>query len=77
MYLFLAFLYIDFYSKLPQKLLNLFESWLHIPGSNILSFMQKDKKYCKDWIYYIAGNEKIKKFNSSPCKIIKDLQTLI
>jgi serine/threonine protein kinase len=76
MYLFLAFLYIDFHSKLPQTLLNLFESWLCIPGSNILSFMQKDKKHCKDWIYYIAGNEKIKQFNSSPCRIIKDLQTI-
>lgn len=77
MYLFLAFLYIDFHSKLPQKLLKLFESWLHIPGSNIIGFMQKDKKYCKDWIYYIAGNENIKKFNCSPCKIVKDLQTPI
>jgi serine/threonine protein kinase len=76
MYLFLAFLYIDFHSKLPQTLLNLFESWLHIPGSNMLGFMQKDKKHCKDWIYYIAGNENIKKFNSSPCKIIKDLKTI-
>lgn len=76
MYLFLAFLYIDFHSKLPQKLLKLFESWLNVPGSNIIGFMQKDKKHCKDWIYYIAGNEHIKKFNSSPCRIVKDLQEL-
>jgi serine/threonine protein kinase len=76
LYLFLAFLYIDFNTKLPQKLLTLFESWLHIPGSNMIGFMKKDKKHCKDWIYFIAGNENIKKFNSSPCKIIKDLQTL-
>jgi serine/threonine protein kinase len=73
MYLFLAFLYIDFYSKLPQKLLTLFESWLNIPGSNILGFMKKDKETTKKWIYFIAGNENIKKFNSSPCKIVKDL----
>lgn len=76
MYLFLAFLYIDFHSKLPQKLMQLFESWLHIPGSNILGFMQKDKKNCKDWIYYIAGNENIKQFNCPPCRIIKDLQVI-
>lgn len=76
MYLFLAFLYIDFHSKLPETLLNLFESWLNVPGSNIIGFMQKDKKLCRDWIYYIAGNEKIKQFNSSPSKIIKDLQSI-
>lgn len=77
MYLFLAFLYIDFYSKLPQKLLKLFESWISIPGSNIIGFMQKDKKNSKDWIYYIAGNENIKQFNSSPYRVVKDLQGLI
>lgn len=76
MYLFLAFLYIDFYTKLPQKLLNLFESWLNIPGSNILGFMKKDKETTKKWIYFIAGNENIKKFNSSPCRIVKDLNLL-
>lgn len=77
MYLFLAFLYIDFHSKLPSKLLNLFESWLNVPGSNIMSFMRKDKETTKKWIYFIAGNENIKKFNSSPYKIVKDLQGLI
>lgn len=77
MYLFLAFLYIDFYTKLPSKLLSLFESWLHIPGADIIKFMKKDKKHCKDWIYYIAGNENIKQFNSSPYRIVKDLQNLI
>lgn len=77
MYLFLAFLYIDFHSKLPLKLLQLFESWLNVPGSNIIGFMQKDKKNSKDWIYYIAGNEHIKQFNSSPCRIVKDLEALI
>ena len=77
MYLFLAFLYIDFYSKLPQKLMDLFESWLNIPGSNIIGFMKKDKKLSKEWIYFIAGNENIKKFNSSPCRVVKDLQSFI
>jgi serine/threonine protein kinase len=77
MYLFLAFLYIDFYEKMPSKLLLLFESWLNIPGSNICNFMKKNKEYAKKWIYFMAGNEKIKKFNSSPCRIVKDLQTLI
>lgn len=74
-YLFLAFLYIDFYKKLPQKLLELFESWLNVPGSNICWFLRKDKDTAKNWIYFVAGNENIKKFNSTPCRIIKDLQS--
>jgi serine/threonine protein kinase len=77
MYLFLAFLYVDFCDKLPQTLLNLFESWLHIPGSNIIGFLRKNKELSKKWIYFMAGNESIKQFNSSPCKIVKDLQSLI
>ena len=76
MYLFLAFLYVDFSEKLPQKLLTLFESWLHIPGSNIVGFLRKNKEISKKWIYFMAGNEKIKRFNSSPYKIVKDLQTI-
>ena len=76
MYLFLAFLYIDFHSKLPEKLLKLFESWLNVPGSNIIGFMKKDKEISKKWIYFITGNEKIKQFNSSPYRIVKDLHSL-
>lgn len=77
MYLFLAFLYIDFYTRLPIKLIDLFESWLHIPGSNLFTFIQKDKDNAKKWLYFIAGNNKIFKFNSCPIKIIKDLQNLV
>jgi serine/threonine protein kinase len=77
MYLFIAFLYIDFFNKFPQKLLGLFESWLHIPGSNIIGFIRKNKECSKKWIYFMAGNEKIKSFNSSPCRIVKDLQKLL
>jgi serine/threonine protein kinase len=76
LYLFLAFLYVDFHTKLPQTLLNLFESWLTIPGSNILSFIRKDKERAKKWIYFIAGNESIKRFNSSAARIVKDIQAL-
>ena len=77
MYLFLAFLYIDFHQKLPSKLLTLFESWLHIPGSNLCSFMRKDKENSKKWLYFMAGNENIRRFNSCPKRVVKDLQALI
>jgi serine/threonine protein kinase len=77
MYLFLAFMYVDFYDKFSQTLLNLFENWLHIPGSNIVGFLRRNKELSKKWIYFMAGNENIKQFNSSPSKIVKDLQTFI
>ena len=77
MYLFLALTYVDFYSKLSVKLLKLFESWLNIPGSNITTFMKKDKEHSKKWLYFIAGNEHIKQFNSTPYNIVKGLQSII
>lgn len=77
MYLFLAFLYIDYHNKLPYNLIKLFESWLHIPGSNLIQFMKKDKDYSKKWLYFIAGNDNIKQFNCCPQKIITDLQAFI
>ena len=77
MYLFLAFLYIDYYNKLPSKLISLFESWLNIPETNICKFMRKDKENSKKWIYFMTGTEKIKQFNSCPSKIIKDLQAYL
>jgi serine/threonine protein kinase len=77
MYLFLAFLYIECYTKLPLKLLGLFESWLEINGNNICNFMKKDKESAKEWIYWMTGNEKIKSFKTCPCKIVSDLQNLI
>lgn len=74
MFLFLALLYTDFYDKLPSKLLALFETWL--PGANICGFMRKDKESAKKWIYFMAGNEKIRRFNCCPCRIVRDLQRL-
>ena len=74
MYLFIALLYIDYHDVLPCKLVALFESWLDVPGSNLCSFMRKDKKNSKQWLYFIVGNEKIKAFKSCPVRIIHDLQ---
>jgi hypothetical protein len=77
MYLFIAFLYIDYYKKLLPKLLELFESWLDISSSNLCTFMRIDKENSKKWLYFMTGNEQIKKFNPCPCKIVKDLQSFI
>lgn len=74
MFLFLAFLYIEYCSVLPPKLVALFESWLDVPGSNLCRFMRKDKENCKDWIYYLAGDKRVLSFPSKPVKIVRDLQ---
>jgi serine/threonine protein kinase len=77
LYLFLAFLYIEYHTKLPLKLLALFESWLEISGNTICKFMRKDKKNAEEWIYWMTGNEKIKSFKTCPHKIVSDLQSFI
>ncbi len=76
MYLFLAFLYIDYHHKLSTNILKIFESWLRISNSNIISLMKKDKSHSKNMIYFIVGNDKIKQFNCCPQKIMKDLLSL-
>ena len=48
-----------------------------MPGSNITTFMKKDKEHSKKWLYFIAGNEHIKQFNSTPYNIVKGLQSII
>lgn len=79
LYLFLALLYIDYHHKLSNTLKFLFESWLEVPDSNtnICSFMRKDKDNSKIWLYYLTGNEQIKKFKSCPLRILHDLQSFI
>jgi hypothetical protein len=76
-YLFLAFLYIDYYDYLDTDIRHLLERWLEIPGSNICHFMRRGKEYAKQWIYFLTGSEAIKKFNSRPIQIIRDLQQFL
>ncbi len=76
MYLFLAILYIDYHHKLSTNILKIFESWLRISNSNIISLMKKDKTHSKKMIYFIVGNDKLKQFNCCPQKIMKDLLSL-
>jgi serine/threonine protein kinase len=76
MFLFLAFLYLDYHQDLPEKLLRLFEHWLDVPGSNLCRFMRKDKERSKIWLHFVSGNENIKCFNCHSAKIVQDLQSL-
>jgi diacylglycerol kinase family enzyme len=36
--------------------------------------MRKDKEHSKKWLYFMAGNEQIKRFYSTPQRIVYDLQ---
>jgi serine/threonine protein kinase len=77
MYLFLGLLYIDYYERLPLQLRTLFESWLQEPGSNLCRFMRLDKDNSKKWLYFMIGNDSIKRFHSCPIRIVKDLQAFL
>ena len=75
LYLFLGLVYIDYYDRLPPTLRTLFEGWL--TGSALCRFMRKDKEHSKKWLYFMAGNEQIKRFDSRPERIVADLQSLV
>jgi serine/threonine protein kinase len=77
LYLFIAFLYLEFYTKLPERFLKLLEQWLEVPGSNIITFLQKDRQNSKKWIYFLTGNHKITKFNCCPGRILRDLREFV
>jgi serine/threonine protein kinase len=72
LFLFLGLLYLDYHAKLPPTLCGLFESWL---DPSLCRFMRKDKEHSMQWLYFMAGNESIQKFQS-PLRIFKDLQAL-
>lgn len=76
LYLFLGLLYADYHSKMPAPLKQLFESWIDAPGSTLCSFMRKDAEYSKKWLYFMAGNDQITRFQSHPSRIVADLQAL-
>jgi len=76
LYLFVGFVYIDYHDRLPAAMRTLFESWLESPGGNLCRLMRKDKENSKQWLYFIAGNEQITEFHTTPNQIIKDLQNI-
>ena len=77
LYLFLGLMYIDYYTRLPSQLRTLFESWLQQPGSNLCSFMRRDKDSSKKCLYFMVGNDRIKRFHSQPMRILKDLEAFL
>jgi len=77
LYLFLGLVYIDYYDKLPQTLRTLFEGWLEGTGSTLCRFMRRDKEHSKKWLYFMTGNEQIKRFDSRPERIVRDVQHIL
>jgi len=73
LFLFLGLLYLDFYAKLPLTLRELFEVWT---DPNICAFMRKNKEYSMQWLYFMAGNERIQRFPCTPLRIVRDLMML-
>jgi len=73
LFLFLGMLYAEYHTKLSPALRALFETWVDI---KLCAFMQKNKEYSVQWLYFMAGNERILRFPSTPSRIIKDLQRL-
>jgi len=70
LFLFLGLLYVEYYPKLALELKTLFESWLH---KDLCVFMRKDTENSKKWLYFMVGNEEIRRFNSTPLRILRDL----
>jgi serine/threonine protein kinase len=73
LYLFLAFLYMEFYSKFEKELLDIFNKWLELPGINMSIFLRKHGIKSKEWVYFYTGNPSVKEFKTCPNRIIKDL----
>ena len=70
LFLFLGLLYLDYHQKLPPTLLMLFESWT---DASICAFMRKNKQYSMEWLYFMAGNERVQRFPCSPARVVRDL----
>jgi serine/threonine protein kinase len=76
-YYFIASLYAELYKRLSKDIIMLFETWLAIPGSNLLSILRKHGTNAQEWIYYLTGNIAIRQFTlCCPVNIVKDLRAL-
>jgi len=73
LFLLLALLYIDYHEELGT-LLPVFESWLQDAGPSLCRMMRQDKESSIKWLYFITANEQIKRFCTTPSRIIQDLQ---
>jgi serine/threonine protein kinase len=74
MFLFLGYLYSDYYMRMTDELRQWFEEWLSIPGSDLCGFLRKDNDISKRWLYYLSGSESVFQLRSSPVTVLRALQ---
>ena len=73
-FLFLGYLYSDYYTRMSPTVRAWFESWLAIPKSDLCGFLRKDKDISKRWLYYLSGSEDVFQLRSCPLTILRQLQ---
>lgn len=76
LFMFLAILYGDYYSRMSHTLRRLFESWININGSMLSNFIRKDKDRALEWIYFLTGSANVKSIPCYPHLILLDLMRL-
>lgn len=72
-FLFLAFLFMEFHTKLPADLVKLFDKWLHLSDIHMPNYIRKHGIKSKNMIYFYAGLPKMKFPLTYPEKVMKDL----
>lgn len=73
LYMFLAFLYMDCGKRIGEDLRILFGKWLQNDVTGILRKIDRYGHEFDPWIYFITGNERIRKFECCPERIFQDL----
>lgn len=76
LFLFLGYLYSDYYSWMSAPLRRWFETWLEIPGSDFCGFLRKDKDASKRWLYFLSGSEEVFQLRCCPATVIQSLRQL-
>jgi serine/threonine protein kinase len=72
-FLFLGYLYGDYYQRMTPTLRSQFESWLSIPRADFCGFLRREKESAKQWLYYLTGSEQVNQLRSTPLLIIQEL----
>lgn len=86
MFMFLAFLFAEFGSKMDSGLKKYFKKWLHVscgielplriakPGRGIYQFLKKKGIRGDKWIYYICGNTNLSEISTTNAiKVVNNL----
>jgi serine/threonine protein kinase len=77
-YMFLAFMYFYTHRKLQTGVHALFERWLNVDGCKMTDYLRspttpKDTREVMDSIYRLCGEPRVRRFKTTPEKIIRDL----